>query len=261
LTEVTLRPGASQTFSERWPGTDNRGNPVPPGIYHVTATIPSDQPIQPAMARVLVRGTIPEHMPLVGTLTVQPATAPLGTERTIQLAVTNLNEFDLTTTFPSSQRFDLALFDPRRIGGMGDDHMPGDDHGNGPDDDMPGDGHGDGHDDDMPGDDHGDGHDDDMPGDDHDDGHDDDMPGDGHGDGPDDSDHRGLVWQWSADRAFEPTEEVVTWAAGSTVIFEAVWPGADLDGVTAGPGVYELRGWTTGRPGTAIRPVTVVVSR
>jgi hypothetical protein len=196
---ITLEPGASRVIEERWNGLDNDGEIVGPGIYHLQATLLSDPRVRQVGTRIIVSGQVPDRISLVGAISVDPTTAPPGTERKLELSVTNLNEFDLTSMFSSGQRFDFALI--RRTGHDHQDNPP-----------------------------------------------------------DDNTDIRGLVWRWSEGQAFPPVEEKVTWPAGTTHVFEAVWGGLDREGGVVGPGVYELRGWITGRPGASIRPVAVVVS-
>lgn len=196
----TMEPGETRVMEERWSGVDNDGGPVGSGIYHLKATVLSQPRVRPVATRIVVSGRVPDRISLVGTIAVDPTTAPPGTQRKLMLAVTNLNEFDLVSTFPSAQRFDFVLI--RRTGP--------DDQNNPPDNNT---------------------------------------------------DIRGLVWKWSEGQSFPQAEEMLTWPAGTTRVFDAEWDGLDRTNQVVGPGIYELRGWITARPGASIRPVSVVVSR
>lgn len=117
--EIVLEPNGVASFGVTWSGRDNAGDIVRPGIYHVRAQVLGEKPIRVRAARLLVTGEVPNRVPLVGTLSVDPATAGAATPREITLSVTNLNDFAVDVTFNSTQQFDLAVVDPHRGGSNG----------------------------------------------------------------------------------------------------------------------------------------------
>jgi hypothetical protein len=55
LSEITLPPGESLTYEAQWPQVDNTGNPVPTGIYEVTALLTSAEPLESASLTIQIQ--------------------------------------------------------------------------------------------------------------------------------------------------------------------------------------------------------------
>lgn len=127
--EIVLAPKDVETIEVSWNGHDNAGGLVGPGVYHIRGHLLGDNHVRIRAARLLVTGPVPNRVPLVGTLSVNPATASPATPREITLSITNLNDFAIDVTFNSTQQFDLAIVDPHRGGPPGpnnDPQTPGD---------------------------------------------------------------------------------------------------------------------------------------
>jgi len=110
-TQLELEAGGVHRFEAEWDGLDNRGHRVGAGVYVLEGVIPSrsDFRVRVEPTRLVVKGQVPDRMPLVGTLTIVPATAPRGTPREITLSITNLNRTELVREFIDTQRYDFAI--------------------------------------------------------------------------------------------------------------------------------------------------------
>jgi hypothetical protein len=132
VTTITLAPGESRTFEETWSGQNNQGEPVGPGAYMTLAPVPADVPVPVMPGRFIINGQEPPPLRLAATLNCEPLEGPPGTPRTLTLAVTNLGEQRVDVQYPSTQRYDFAVFDPRSMGPVEPDGTPGDSTGTAP---------------------------------------------------------------------------------------------------------------------------------
>jgi len=124
ISRITLRPDQEMVFEETWDGRDNQDRVVDSGSYILTARVPAEPtvPVRPIRLRVGEPG--PGAPALIAEVRADPVEGPVGSTRTLNLSVRNPTEEPVTLSFATSQRYDFAISDPRRMGPGGSGPMP-----------------------------------------------------------------------------------------------------------------------------------------
>ncbi len=112
-TTLSVVAHGTATFEADWNGSAENGVAVGPGGYECVGRIPAiDRRVPVLPLRLQVTG---QAAPLRLSLTVEPASAPAGTARTLTLSATNATDLAVELQFNSTQHYEFAVDDPRMM--------------------------------------------------------------------------------------------------------------------------------------------------